>query len=154
LQFLNITVMKNINSFLLSSVFCLLFFSCSKDDPKPILADLVLGEYVVESYVVHNTKVTLPATNSSGETATGKISAYKVEDNVASFTFFFTLTKFGISSSSNSKLENVDLEKASGNGVAGFVEKQKVIEYIDGKLILTMTNDDPSKVLVITATKN
>ncbi|MCP9767176.1 hypothetical protein EGI22_04590 [Lacihabitans sp. LS3-19] len=145
--------MKNLNRLLYFFVLSLLFFSCSKDEPEPILADMVSGEYVVDYYVVNNKKVTLPATNSSGETATGKISAYKVEDNVASFTFFFTLTKFGISSSSNSKLENVTLKKANSTDIEGFVGTEKVIEYSNNKLILTMTNEDPSKVLVIKGIK-
>jgi len=131
----------------------LLSVACQKNEPEPPLADQIMGSYTVTSYKSGNTTVNLPATTTTGITATAKITSTRVSDDVASFTFIFTQTKSGIASSSNSKLNDVPLKKGSGGAIEGSIGIDG-ISWQNNQLTLTFGDPDPAKVLIIYGKKD
>jgi len=127
--------------------------ACKQADPEPPLADQIMGSYTATSYKVGTTTINLPATTTTGITATAKITSTKVSEDTASFTFIFTQTKSGIASSSNSKLENLSLKKASSGEIEGYNGTSKVIIFKNGELTMIFTDPDPTKMLTVFAKK-
>ncbi|MEZ4901143.1 MAG: hypothetical protein R2822_04975 [Spirosomataceae bacterium] len=128
--------------------------SCTKSEPEPPLADQVVGNYTSTSYTIGTVRIIFPATNASGITATARVTSTKVSEEVASFTFVFTQTKSGIQTSSNSKLENLTLKKASSGEIEGYNGAAKVAIFKDNELTLIFTDPDPSKVLTLYSKKD
>jgi hypothetical protein len=126
---------------------------CKQNEPEPPLADQIIGDYTVTSYKSGTITVNLPATTTTGITATAKITSTKVSEDVASFTFIFTQTKSGITSSSNSKLENVSLKKGSSGSIEGSVGIDG-ISWQNNQLTLTFGDANPADVLTIYAKKD
>lgn len=127
--------------------------ACTQSEPEPPLADQIIGDYTVTSYKSGTITVNLPATTTTGITATAKITSTKVSEDVASFTFIFTQTKSGIASSSNSKLENVSLKKGSSGSIEGSVGIDG-ISWQNNQLTLTFGDANPADVLTIYAKKD
>lgn len=127
--------------------------ACTQSEPEPPLADQIIGDYTVTSYKSGTITVNLPATTTTGITATAKITSTKVSEDVASFTFIFTQTKSGITSSSNSKLENVSLKKGSSVSIEGSVGIDG-ISWQNNQLTLTFGDANPADVLTIYAKKD
>ncbi len=146
------------NYFKLSKLAALIFvvvisISCEKSEPEPPLADQLMGSYLVTSYKAGSTTINLPATTTAGVTLTAKITGIKVSDEVASFTFILTQSKSGISTSSNVKLENLALKKASDGSIEGYKGTSKEVSWQNNILMLILTDPDPNKVLTIFANK-
>ncbi|WP_028667247.1 hypothetical protein [Runella zeae] len=127
-----------------------LLASCKKEDPEPILADQMAGEYKGTYYTVGGTtRVNLPATNTSGVTATSKISVIKISDETATFRITFTLTdKAGKSSDSFSTHESLTLKKSSSGEIEGYQGTTKLASLINGELGVTFPNADPKSIVV------
>jgi len=128
--------------------------ACKQADPEPPLADQIMGSYTATSYKVGTTTINLPATNTSGVTATAKITSMKVSEEVATFTFIFTQTKSGIQTSSNSKLENLTLKKANSGEIEGYKGASRAVVFKNSELTLTFTEPDPAKVIIVYAKKD
>jgi hypothetical protein len=131
----------------------LLAISCQTAVPEPALSDQIIGNYTVSSYNVNGITVNLPATNATGTTATARIITSKVDEQSVNVTFVFTQTKSGISNSSNSKLENVQLKRSNNTKIEGFEEGLKALEMENGFLTLIFNEPDPKKNMIINAVK-
>lgn len=148
--------MKTIKNLKIHSVLLLVILvitGCEKKEPEPALSDQLMGEYTATSYNVSGITVNLPATNAAGVTATARIVSTKVSDNSASFTFVFTQTKSGIATSSNSKMDNVELVKASSGKIES-ADGLKRVDYGNNKIVVVFSNADPNNPVTVYATKN
>jgi hypothetical protein len=144
---------KKISNCLSIFVLVLVVVACEQSEPEPPLADQIMGDYTVTSYSFSGSTVTLPATNASGVTATAKIISTKVSDQSASFTFVFTQTKNGISSSSNSRLQDVALVKSKSGNIES-ADGRKRVEYANSKISVIFPGDETVADLTVSATKN
>lgn len=144
---------NNISKYLAILLLATIFMSCEKNEPEPPLSDQLMGEYTATAYNVSGITVNLPATNAAGVTATARIVSIKVSNNTASFTFVFTQTKSGIATSSNSKMDNVELVKASSGKIES-ADGLKKVDYGNNKIVVVFANADPSNPVTVFANKN
>lgn len=144
---------KKISNYLGVFVLVLFFTACEQSEPEHPLADQIMGDFTVTSYSFSGTTVTLPATNTSGVTATAKIISTKVSDQSASFTFVFTQTKNGISSSSNSRLQDVALVKSKSGNIES-ADGLKRVDFNYDKIAVVFSNADTKNPMSVYAIKN
>ena len=130
--------------------------SCNKEDPELPLADQIAGEYTGTYYTVGGTtKVTLPATNAAGVTATSKISVIKISEDKATFKVTFTLTdKAGKATDSFNNFDGLTLKKAATGEIEGYQGTNKITSLNNGELSVTATATDPTKTVIFYGKKN
>ncbi|MEZ4902877.1 MAG: hypothetical protein R2822_14555 [Spirosomataceae bacterium] len=130
--------------------------SCKKEDPEPPLAEQIAGEYNGTYYLLGpSTKINLPATTSTGITATLKITVSKISDEIVNIQVKLTLTdKTGKASDSFSKYDGLLLKKAANGDIEGYEGTTKRSTFINGELSVGFPDPDPTKTVIFYGKKN